>query len=94
MQNINNTLDPLRLLYSKICVSASVHLGMFSFSIFLIGANINSNNNNLKLESRQIMTLNSSFVLLFCLILVLSIFLTTKIYQCYNLISKNFLPLF
>ena len=94
VQNINNTLDPLRLLYSKICVSASVHLGMFSFSIFLIGANINSNNNNLKLESRQIMTLNSSFVLLFCLILVLSIFLTTKIYQCYNLISKNFLPLF
>ena len=66
VQNINNTLDPLRLLYSKICVSASVHLGMFSFSIFLIGANINSKigikaNNDFKFFFCSYILLNISF---------------------------------
>lgn len=90
VQNINNTPDPssYNCCAEKYKSQCFIHLRMFSFSIFLIGANINSNNNNLKLESRQIMTLNSSSVLIFCLI-VLSIFLATKIYQCYSLITKN-----
>lgn len=38
--------DTPQSLYSKLCVTASMCLGMFSFSIFSIGGNSNSNNNN------------------------------------------------
>lgn len=38
--------DTPQSLYSKLCVTPSMCLGMFSFSIFSIGGNSSSNNNN------------------------------------------------